>query len=581
VGKAVAAMAQELLDLYARRKAVQAHAFNPDTVWQREFEEGFPHELTADQIAALADIKTDLQSRRVMDRLLCGDVGYGKTEVALRAAFKVSQEGRQVAILAPTTVLAFQHLTTFRARLAAWPIRVEMVSRFVSAAEIKRILEATAKGEVDILIGTHRLLSRDVHFRRLGLLVIDEEQRFGVRHKEAIKKLSVGVHTLALSATPIPRTLQLSLAGVRDLSVIETPPRNRLAIQTHLAPWSPSLAAAAIRNELRRGGQVYFIGPRVQGIEKVAADLKQLVPEAEIACAHGQMGEGQLEKVMLRFIRGEVQVLVATTIVENGIDIPRANTLLVRDAHKFGLAQLYQMRGRVGRSDVRAYAYLLVPPRRELTPEARRRLAALVEFTELGAGFRIAALDLEIRGAGEFLGARQSGHIAAVGFELYAQLLEQAVRKLSGQPPPESREPVSINLDIPSYLPEDFVLEPGQRLAIYKRLSGADSHDEVRALLDETRDRFGNLPEPALNLFGLAELRIAAEAQGAVAVDWSGDAVSVRYGQRPRVDAEKIIRLVQRDPDVRLSPAGVIRLKAPAAPDRITAAALALEKLAS
>ncbi len=582
VTKAVEEMAEELLELYAKRKAVRAPSFAKDSVWQGEFEGAFPHELTQDQAGALADIKSDLASGRAMDRLLCGDVGFGKTEVALRAAFKVAQDGHQVAVLAPTTVLAFQHLTTFRARLAAWPIRIEMVSRFVPPQEVARILEATAKGEVDILIGTHRLLSKDVTFKRLSLLIIDEEQRFGVRHKETVKQMALGVHTLSLTATPIPRTLQMSLAGVRDLSVIETPPRNRLAIQTNLAPFQSSLIAAAVRNELRRGGQVYYITPRVQGIEEVASDLKELVPEAVVAHAHGQMPEGQLEKVMLAFIRGEVQVLVATTIIENGLDIPRANTIVVREAHRFGLAQLYQMRGRVGRSDQRAYAYLLVPPRRELTPEARRRLAALVEFTELGAGFRIAALDMEIRGAGEFLGARQSGHIGAVGFELYAQLLERAVRRLSGEALPEPREPVAINLDVPAFLPEDYVGEAGQRLSIYKRLSAAEHVDEVAAVRDETRDRFGPLPDPAVTLFRIAELRTLAESQGAVAVDWTGDGVSIRYGLSPKIDADKVIRLARDDRDVRITPGGVVKLRiGDERADRITVASLALRKMVS
>ncbi|MBP7146595.1 MAG: transcription-repair coupling factor [Acidobacteria bacterium] len=580
--KAVAEMAGELLELYAKRRNVRTHAFGADSNWQREFEDAFPHELTHDQAAGLAEIKRDLAQTTPMDRLLCGDVGYGKTEVALRAAFKVVQEGWQVAVLVPTTVLAFQHLATFRARMASWPVRVEMISRLVPAADVKKSLEAVAKGDVDILIGTHRLLSKDVQFRRLGLLCIDEEQRFGVRHKETIKKLSLGVHTLAMTATPIPRTLQMSMAGVRELSVIETPPRNRHAIQTHLSPWSPSLAAAAVRNELKRGGQVFYITPRVQGIENVVARLAELVPEATIRYAHGQMAEGQLERVMLEFMRGEAQVLVATTIIENGLDIPRANTILVTQAHRFGLAQLYQMRGRVGRSDQRAYAYLFVPSRREMTPEARRRLAALAEFSELGSGFRIAALDLEIRGAGELLGARQSGHIAAIGFDLYVQMLERAVRQLQGLPLPEPPEPVSINLGLPAHLPEDYVPHAGQRLEIYKRLSAAERPDEVRNVMEETQDRFGRLPEPARNLFRVAELRILAAEHGAVAVDWAEDGIAVRFGGKPRIDTERIVELLQRDPEVRLSPSGVIRLRVgdPRA-DRIAAASLALRRLAS
>lgn len=573
-------IARELLELYARRQAVRAPSYGPDTPWQEEFEQAFPHALTHDQQGSLAEIKGDLAQGKPMDRLLCGDVGYGKTEVALRAAFKVVQEGWQVAVLVPTTVLAFQHLTTFRARMAGWPVRVEMVSRLVPPARVRQIIAETAEGKVDILLGTHRLLSQDVRFRRLGLLITDEEQRFGVKHKEAIKGISVGVHALAMSATPIPRTLQMSLAGARNLSVIETPPRNRLAIQTHLAPRSGSLIAAAIRNELGRGGQVYFIHPRVQGLEQVAAEIAELVPEARVAYAHGQMREGRLEKVMLEFIRGEAQVLVATSIVENGLDIPRANTIIIDQAHRFGLSQLYQMRGRVGRSDQRAYAYLLLPSRRDLTAEARRRLTALVEFSELGSGFRVAALDLEIRGAGEFLGARQSGHIAAVGFEMYNEMLERAVKMLKGEVLPEPPEPVTVNLGIPAHLPGERIPDAGQRLAIYKRLSSAESEAEIQLLREETVDRYGKLDEPAETLFRLAELRLIAASQGAVSIDWAGDGIVVRYGKRPKLDTERLIGLLQEDGNVRMTSAGLLKLRVPdVEADRIAAARVALRRL--
>ncbi|RMG48682.1 MAG: transcription-repair coupling factor [Acidobacteria bacterium] len=582
VRRAVQEMAKDLLDLYARRMTVRARPFRGGTRWQEEFEQAFPHELTPDQRAAWEEIRRDLASERAMDRLLCGDVGYGKTEVALRAAFQVVQEGYQVAVLVPTTVLAVQHLATFRARMAAWPVRIEALSRLTSTAEARRIIADTAEGRVDILIGTHRLLSGDVRFKRLGLLIVDEEQRFGVRQKEKIKRLSLGVHVLAMSATPIPRTLQMSLAGVRDLSVIETPPRNRHAIQTLVSPWSPTLAAAAIRNELRRGGQVFFVHPRVEGIERVASRLEELVPEAVIRCAHGRMGERELERTMLSFVRGETQVLVATTIIENGLDIPRANTILIDQAHRFGLAQLYQMRGRVGRSDRRAYAYLFVPARRELTPEARRRLAALVEFTELGAGFRIAALDLEIRGAGELLGARQSGHIAAVGFEMYVQMLEAEVRRLKGEPQPPAPEPVTVNLGVPAYLPEDYIPDSGQRLAVYKRLSVAESEREIEELRKEVEDRFGRCPQPVIDLFRVAQLRLEAARQGAVSIDWSRDGVAVRFGSRPRIDTRRLVQLLQRDRSLGITPGGAVTFRPPAqAPDRLEAARMALEKLAS
>ncbi len=579
--QAVEEIASELLDLYARRKAVKAHAYGPDNAWQEEFEDSFPHELTPDQRESLAAIKSGLAGTEPMDRLLVGDVGFGKTELALRAAFKVAQEGRQVAVLVPTTVLAFQHEQTFRARVAAWPIRVESVSRLHSPAKNKEILSQVAQGDVDILVGTHRLLSKDVAFKKLGLLIIDEEQRFGVKHKEMIKRLSIGVHVLSMSATPIPRTLQMSLAGVRDLSVIETPPRNRLAIQTHLAAWSPSLIAAAIRNEVGRGGQVYFVHPQVEGIEEMTASLREWVPEARFRHAHGQMPEGMLQETMLGFLRGDFDVLVATTIIENGLDIARANTIIINQAHRFGLSQLYQMRGRVGRSDQRAFAYLVIPSRRSLTPEARRRLSALVEFTELGAGFRIAALDLEIRGAGEFLGARQSGHLAAVGFELYSQMLEHAVRRLRGLPLEDEPEPVTINLGISASLGDGYVPRSGQRLAIYKRLSTAESEQEIDALREETEDRYGRINDSAANLFRLAHLRLLAARQGAIGIDWTGQCIAVRYGERPKVNAEEIVRLMQENPDIQVTPAGIVRMKVidPNA-DRIAAATLALRRLA-
>jgi transcription-repair coupling factor (superfamily II helicase) len=490
------------------------------------------------------------------------------------------QEGFQVAVLVPTTVLAFQHVTTFRSRMAGWPVRVEAVSRLVPSTRVREVLEASAAGEVDVLVGTHRLLSQDVRFKRLGLLIVDEEQRFGVRHKERLKQWSLGVHVLSMTATPIPRTLQMSLAGVRELSVIETPPRNRLAIQTQLASWSPSLIAAAIRKELARGGQVYFIHPRVADLERTAALLADLVPEASFGVAHGQMSERQLEDVMLRFIRGDADVLVSTSIVENGLDIPRANTLIVNEAHRFGLSQLYQMRGRVGRSDVRAYAYLLVPSQRSLTSEARQRLSALVEFTDLGSGFRIAALDLEIRGAGDFLGARQSGHIASVGFEMYAEMLEDAVRRIRGEPEARPPEPVTLRLGVRAELPESHVPSSGQRLSLYKRLSGADDSDTIKRLRAEAEDRFGTLPESAENLFRLAELRLLASEQGATVVEWLGDGVGVRYGTQPNLDAEALVRMLESEPGVGLTPAGLLKIRVPdPRADRITAARLALRRL--
>src|SRR5215813_11846870 len=433
VRKSLEDMADQLLALYAARKTAQGFAFSADGNWQREFEDSFEFEETADQNSAIADVKKDLERGTPMDRLLCGDVGYGKTEVAMRAAFKVIADGKQVAVLAPTTVLAFQHYETFKKRFAAFPAKIEMLSRFRSAAEQKKVLGELEAGKVDVVIGTHRLLSKDVQFQDLGLLVIDEEQRFGVAHKERIKEMRKNVDALSLSATPIPRTLHMSLVGLRDMSIIETPPRDRLAIQTSVSSFSEELVRKAIETELERDGQVYFIHNRVESIYSLASLVAKLVPKARVVVGHGQMGEKELEQVMLKFIRDEADVLVATTIVENGLDIPKANTILINRADRLGLSELYQLRGRVGRSNQRAYAYLLVPPQTVLSEVARKRLSAMKEFSELGAGFRIAALDLELRGAGNMLGRQQHGHIESVGFDLYTQMLERAVSKLKGE----------------------------------------------------------------------------------------------------------------------------------------------------
>ena len=439
VRKAMRDMAEELIKLYAARKAVGGHAFGPDTHWQEEFEGAFEYELTPDQAAAITDIKRDMEAPVPMDRLLCGDVGYGKTEVAMRAAFKAVLDGKQVAFLAPTTVLAFQHLKTLRDRFAGFPVQIDMISRFRSRAEQKQVVADLVLGKVDIVVGTHRLLSKDVKFRDLGLLVVDEEQRFGVAHKERIKQLRKRVDVLTMTATPIPRTLNMSLAGIRDMSVIETPPRDRLAIQTNVVKFDQQVIARAIRTELERQGQVYFVHNRVESIFSLGNLLQRIVPEARVAVAHGQMGEEELERSMVDFVAHKYDVLLATTIIENGLDIPNANTLIVNRSDRYGLAQLYQLRGRVGRSDRRAYAYLLIPPEDSLSPVARKRLAAIREFSDLGSGFRVAALDLEIRGAGNLLGGEQSGHIDAVGFDTYMKLLEDAVRELKGEPVEDER----------------------------------------------------------------------------------------------------------------------------------------------
>ena len=576
--KAVESMARELLDLYAKRKAVTGYSYGPDTPWQRELEDAFPFELTPDQQRAVEAVKGDMESSRAMDRLLVGDVGFGKTEVAVRAAFKAVADGRQVAVLSPTTVLALQHFETFRSRYAPFPVRVEMVSRFRSAGEIKDVLRELQAGAVDVLIGTHRLLSKDVHFKSLGLLVVDEEQRFGVAHKERLKTLSLGVDVLSMTATPIPRTLQMSLAGVRDLSVIETPPPGRTAIQTYLMPFRGHVMAQAIRQELRRGGQVFFVHNEIETLAAIAAKLLELVPEGRILTAHGQMGEAKLEKVMLDFVNHEADILVTTTIIENGLDIPRANTIVVNRADRFGLGQLYQLRGRVGRSSEHAYAYFLIPGREQLTEVARKRLKALQEFSDLGAGFRLAAADLEIRGAGELLGARQHGHIAALGFDLYCQMLERAVQELSGEEVTE-RLPVSLNLGVDIKVPETFLGEAGDRLVLYKRLAQAIDGDAIDRLQGETEDRFGHLPQPARNLFDMARLRLSGERAGVKSIDVAEGRLQIRFHERPPIDPQRLVDLLAMERGS-LTPSGMIALPAPErGTDRIQATHEVLERM--
>ena len=449
VKKAMRDMAEELLKLYAARKAVPGHAFSADTHWQQEFEDAFEWELTPDQRTAIDDIKRDMETPTPMDRLLCGDVGYGKTEVAMRAAFKAVMDGKQVAVLVPTTVLAVQHVKTLKDRFAAFPVRVDMLSRFRTKAEQKVTLDDLSAGKVDIIVGTHRLLSKDVQFRDLGLLVIDEEQRFGVAHKERLKQLRKRVDVLTMTATPIPRTLHMSLAGIRDMSIIETPPQDRLSIQTNVVKFDQPVISRAIRREMDRGGQIYFVHNRVESIYSLGNLITRLVPEARIVVGHGQMGEDELEKVMVEFVAHKYDILLATTIIESGLDIPNANTIFINRADRYGLSQLYQLRGRVGRSDRRAYAYLLIPPEEALSPVAKKRLAAIREFSDLGSGFRVAALDLEIRGAGNLLGGEQSGHIEAVGFDMYMKLLEQTIKELRGEEiEDEIRANVNLRVDL-------------------------------------------------------------------------------------------------------------------------------------
>jgi transcription-repair coupling factor (superfamily II helicase) len=556
VKKAMRDMALELLKLYAERKARPGHAFQGESPWQREFEVAFEYDETPDQAQAIAEVAADMASTVPMDRLVCGDVGYGKTEVAMRAAMRAVLDGKQVAVLAPTTVLAFQHWKTFRKRFAPFPVAVEMISRFRTPKEIKAVLARTAAGGVDVLIGTHRILSKDVVFRDLGLLVVDEEQRFGVAAKEKLKQLKTTVDCLTLSATPIPRTLQMGLSGIRDMSVIETPPRDRLAIQTMVVKFSTDTIAAAIRQELAREGQVFMVHNRVESIVSLAALVQRLVPEARVVVGHGQMPEAELERVMLSFVEGRADVLVATTIVENGLDIPRANTLIVNRADRYGLAQLYQLRGRVGRSDRRAFAYLLVPPDTVLSEIARKRLAAIREFSDLGAGFRIAALDLELRGAGNLLGGQQSGHIQAVGLDLYVKLLEQAILELRGEPPRELPR-TALHLGVELRIPPGYVPETHQRLQVYKRVSQARTTAELESLLAELRDRYGPPPSEVLGLVGYAELRVKAEALGIVQVDAAAGALTLRFDPRTPLRPEPLAELAAARGGARLLPDGL------------------------
>jgi transcription-repair coupling factor (superfamily II helicase) len=509
--RAIQDMAEDLLRAYAARRALPGHAFKPDTVWQRELEASFPYEETPDQLKAITEVRDDMESPRPMDRLICGDVGYGKTEVAVRAAFKAVQDGRQVAVLVPTTILAQQHLLTFRERLADFPVRTEVLSRFRTPKEQRDTLAAVARGQVDILIGTHRLLSKDVSFPHLGLVVIDEEHRFGVAQKERIRQMTRQVDVLAMTATPIPRTLNLSLAGARDMSVIETPPRDRLPVHTEILEVDDEIIADAILREIDRGGQVFFVHNRVETIHNAALALQKLVPQVRIAVAHGQMAERELEKAMLDFLDRRWDVLVSTMIVESGLDIPSVNTLIVDRADHLGLAQLYQLRGRVGRSTHRAYAYLLVPSRRVLTQEAERRLRVIEEFDELGVGFKIALKDMEIRGAGNLLGPEQHGFILGLGFDLYLKLLEEAVAGLKGEAAETAPEP-RLTTDWPAFLPDDYVPDEHEKLNLYRRLADAREPDAVDDLIVEMIDRFGQLPAPAVALVELRRLRLMGGA---------------------------------------------------------------------
>jgi transcription-repair coupling factor (superfamily II helicase) len=527
--RAAQELAGELLTVYAERRRRTGHAFEPDSDWQREFEQRFPFSETPDQLEAIEQVKADMEAARPMDRLVCGDVGYGKTEVALRAAFKAATQGKQVLLLVPTTILAQQHFGTFSERLADYPITLEQASRFRSPAEQKAALDGFAQGRVDILIGTHRLLSRDVRPKDLGLLIVDEEQRFGVRQKELLRQLKLKVDVVSMSATPIPRTLQMSLAGLREISVIETPPEGRRPVKTYIGEYEEELVKRAIERERERDGQVFFLHNRVESIEETAERLRALCPGARFAVAHGQMGEGELEAVMMDYLRGGADVLVCTSIIESGIDIPQANTLIVEHSDRFGLAQLYQIRGRVGRSRERAYAYLLYDSAASLTSEAAQRLAALSDHTELGAGFRVAMRDLEIRGAGNLLGDEQSGHVAALGFELYMQMLDEAVRSATEHRVPEEEppEPVRLDVNVDAYIPPGYVPYEQAKIDIHRRIASALELADVERLREELEDRFGPVPEPLANLLALQRARIKFGQSGARTVSFRGDRLAV------------------------------------------------------
>ena len=581
VRKAMKDMADELLKLYAERSAAQGHAFSPDNEWMREFEDTFEYSETEDQAQAIVDVKKDMESGRPMDRLLCGDVGYGKTEVAMRAAFKAVNDNKQVAVLAPTTVLAFQHYETFKQRFAPFPVTVEMISRFRTPKQQKEILQKVEAGKVDILIGTHRLLSKDVKFADLGLLVVDEEQRFGVRHKERLKQIRKQVDVLTMSATPIPRTLHMSLVGLRDWSVIETPPKDRMAIQTVVASWDEKLIQSALEQELDRGGQVYFVHNRVESIYEIAAKLQELAPKARIIIGHGQMSESELERVMLKFMHHEADILVSTTIIENGLDIPLCNTILINRADRHGLSELYQLRGRVGRSNRRAYAYLLLPPEIELTPIARRRLAALKEFSDLGAGFKIAALDLELRGAGNLLGGEQSGHIEAVGFELYTQMLERAIREMKGEAAPEEAE-TQLNLGLNIRIPANYIPEENQRLRMYKRIAGVETESQLNDVRAELEDRYGVPPQAVRNLLEYATLKLLCTAVGVTNIERKRDLVTVKFRQDATVDPERLAHFVSTQKGAQFTPDGLLKfsLKATAADQVLQQLKNLLEQLA-
>ncbi len=542
---AIANMAKELIELSAARQIQEGYAFGPDTAWQRDFEEIFPYEETHDQLRCIQEIKADMEKAICMDRLLCGDVGYGKTEVAARAIFKCAAEGKQAVVLVPTTVLANQHYYTFKKRFEDFPFSVEMLCRFRTEKQQEAIIDKLKQGSIDIIVGTHRLLSKDITFHNLGLLVIDEEQRFGVQHKERMKTLKKNVDVLTLSATPIPRTLHMSLVGIKEMSLIEEPPEERYPVQTYVMEQDESLISEAIKREMGRGGQVFVVYNRVRGINRIAAQIEDLVPEARVAVGHGQMSERALEDVMISFVEHEYDVLVATTIIESGLDISNANTMIIIDSDKYGLSQLYQLRGRVGRSNRMAYAYLMYQKDKTLSQVAEKRLRAIREFTEFGAGFRIAMRDLEIRGAGNLLGTEQHGHMMTIGYELYCKLIEEAVKELKGEVVSSGSEEINMDIDVPAYIPKKYIGDEILKLQMYKKIAAIKKQDDLEDLLDEFLDRFGEVPIETLNLMKVSLVRSLAERVGIISIGSSGGKIVYEFGEKNSLRPEVVAKLVE------------------------------------
>jgi len=544
VKKSVEDIAEKLIVLYSKRKAAQGFAFPHDTEWQTTFEANFPYEETEDQLRCVEEIKEDMESPSPMDRLVCGDVGYGKTEVAVRACFKAVMGGKQVAFLAPTTILTEQHYENFQERFASFPVRLGMLSRFVEKAEIRKTLEAVKKGEIDILVGTHRIIQRDVAFKDLGLLVIDEEQRFGVKDKERLKEIKTNVDCLSLSATPIPRTLHMSLLKIRDMSLLTTPPNNRHPIETAIDEYNEDRMAAAIRREVERGGQVFYLHNRIESLDEVRTTIERLVPEMLVDVAHGQMDPKDLEDVMHRFIHGGFHILVSTTIIENGIDIPNVNTIIIDRADMYGVSQLYQLRGRVGRSDRVAYAYLFYPKNRALSELAMKRLQVISDFTELGSGFKIAMKDMEIRGAGNLLGREQSGDIYSVGFDLYLRLLDEAVRKLQDTKY-EAESETYLELEYTGFIPNEYIDSPQEKMEVYKKVAAIGTRDELERVYAEILDRFGPLPDEVQSLLSLSEIRIICKELSVAALKERGGIVRVEFSKVSKVKVDRVIRLMK------------------------------------